>query len=99
MDDTKEKSFTRAMLRRLNVLFAKCTPKGHFTAILNGSQLSDSYEGSQKIGSQKKHAPKQQHHQKLISYHVVKSTERAKPDQIVEQSMEPPVIEAEFCDT
>jgi hypothetical protein len=95
MDDTKEKAFVRAMLRRLNVLFAKCRPKGALIEILNGNKLSDAYDGKQAVG-QKMKEPKVNSTQKYLGFHVVKPVEKSKPETIVEQSMEPPAIVAEI---
>jgi len=91
MDDIKEKSFARAMLRRLNVLFAKCNPKEHLTNILNGSKLCDAYEGKQTLKAVGK-----QHERKVTFYPVVTPVEKPKPETILEQSMEPPAIVAEI---
>jgi hypothetical protein len=97
MDDIKEKSFARAMLRRLNVMFVKCRPKGGLLEILNGNKLCDAYEGKQVVGQLAKKAEKK-HEQKVVEFHVVKPVEKFKPETITEQSMEPPVIVAEICD-
>jgi hypothetical protein len=94
MNDTKETLFARAMLRRLNVLFAKCRPKGGLLEILSGSKLSDAYSGSQTIGKSVEKPVK-----KHTYFSVVKSPEVKKPESIQEQSMQPPVIEAEIVET
>ena len=95
MDDIKEKSFARAMLRRLNVLFAKCRPNGALGDILNGNNLSDAYEGKQIVVQQTKKSEKK-HVQKASKVYVLKSSEKVKPEAIIEQSMEPPEIVGEF---
>jgi hypothetical protein len=97
INDTKEKSFTRAMLRRLNVLFVKCNPKGSLVDILNGNQISDAYEGSQKIDKASKN-PKEKHERKVVNFQVVRPVAKPKVEFIAEQEMEPPAILAEFVD-
>ena len=89
MNDKKEIAFCRAMLRRLNILFAKCRPKGTLAELLNGSKLSDAYEGKVDIKQ-----PKPEKH-KYLAYRVTK-TEKPKIEAIVEQSMQPPEIVEEI---
>jgi hypothetical protein len=100
MDDIKERSFVRAVLRRVNVLFAKARPKGGLAEILNGSRLCDAYEGKQVVGQTTKKAEKQRKcgERKALTFRGVKPAEKSKPETIVEQSMEPPVIEAEIVE-
>jgi len=86
MNDSKEKLFIRAMLRRLNVLFAKARPKGGLIEVLGDSKLSDAYDGSQKVGEKVK--------QKVVHFSLIPP--KALPDEIAEQSMQPPEIVAEI---
>ena len=95
MDDIKERAFVRAVLRRINVLFAKCRPKGGLVEILSGSKLCDAYEGKQIIGKKSEKSPKP-NERKALTFHVVKPAEKSKPETIVEQSMEPPAIVEEI---
>src|SRR3990167_181547 len=98
MNDTKERAFTRALLRRLNVLFAKCRPKGGLAELLNGSKLCDAYEGKQVVGQQSKEKVVKHSKQKFLGYQVVKPVEKFKPETIGEQSMQPPAIVEEIRD-
>lgn len=103
MNDIKEKSFARAMLRRLNVMFAKCRPKGGLIEILNGSKLRDAYEGKQVVEIVKfvkavdqQPKPASSFVQKSLGYQFVKPTEKPKPETILEHSMQPPEIVREI---
>jgi len=98
LTDMKEKSFVRVVLRRLNILFAKCRPKGAVIEILNGSKLSDAYDGSQKVGKSDKPKPKYEHI-RAIEHYTYKPVEKPKPPEIiVEHSMQPPEIAHEILE-
>jgi len=92
MDDIKERAFVRAVLRRVNVLFAKCRPKGGLVEILNGSKLCDAYDGKQIVTKESRKFGER----KALGFQVVKQVEKFKPETIIEQSMEPPAIVEEI---
>jgi hypothetical protein len=54
MNNFKEVAFTRAALRRLNVLFAKCRPKSGLKDILKEFKIRDAYEPSGSVAQVKK---------------------------------------------
>ena len=91
MENSKEILFVRAMLRRLNVLFAKCKPRGGLAELLNGSQLSEAYDGERS-----KPVKEETKLPTVIHYHTYTPPPKLKIDVIVERSMQPPVIEAEI---
>lgn len=98
LDDKKETSFARAMLRRLNVLYAKCRPKGGLAKLLNGSHLSDAYDGKQTIGGKVDKVDKVVKHdtRKVVTFRGFNEPEKVLPATIAEQSMEPPAIVQEI---
>lgn len=91
MNDIKETAFVRAMLRRMNVLFAKSRPKSGVADILNGAKLSEAFEGERKPTKAITVVAK-----KALSFHVVKPPEKPKPELIVEQEMQPPELPSEI---
>lgn len=97
MNDTKEKSFVRAMLRRMNVLFAKSRPKSGVADILDGAKISEAFEGEQKPAKESKAIIKYDA-QKTLGFRVVKPPEKPKLEVIVEQEMQPPELPSEICE-
>lgn len=91
MDSSKEKAFVRAMLRRLNVLFAKCKPRGGLAELLDGNQLSDVYDGIREV------VPKVTETKTQI-FQFIKSIAPVLPETISERSMQPPEIFADSLD-
>lgn len=92
MNNQKEIAFTRAVLRRLNILFAKSRPKSGVNDILKGAKIRDAFESSTKTVTvvKQKEKSKEIVVSKLSNVHFVHKKEKKEILFVVEREIEPP---------